>query len=394
MYEHEINSLLDTDMYKLTMAQAVFHQFPAATVRYRFKNRTEGVEFTKQMYLQIRDEINALTKLRLYESEKEYLKKEVTFLTDDFLDFLSQFRFNPAKYVKVTMNPELEIIVKGPWLQTILFEVPILAIVNATYFKLSQRESQMDNIIESGRALMDIEMNKLVREGEGFTFADFGTRRRFSHDWHDYVIKRLSKTPYLAGTSNVFFAKEYGLRPIGTMAHEWIQAGQAFTHPRDSQKFMLDRWVDEYQGQLGTALSDTMGFDYFLKDFNLRLAKLYDGIRLDSGDPHWQTEKFMEHLRILGIDPSTKTVVYSDGLNFDKALALYHDYHDKVRVAFGIGTFITNHFPTFDPLQIVMKMTHCNGLDVAKISDTPAKAMCESKVYTAYLNQIIQQELV
>ena len=389
----EIKSLLDTDLYKLTMMQVVYHHFSDSTARFVFKNRTQNTVFTPEMAQEIKHNIESLEYLFLTLHEKRYLETSVPFLSQDFINYLSRFHFN-MEYVTLQYTEdlqELHIEVNGPWVETILFEVPILAIVNSIYFKHQTKKEDTDQIYESALTYMDHEICKLLKTST--KFADFGTRRRFSAEWHRLILQKLKETPYLVGTSNVYLAKKLNLKPIGTMAHEFIQAGQAFVHPRDSQQYMLDIWAEEYQGNLGIALSDTLGFKYFLHDFNLKFMKLYDGVRLDSGDPEEQCRALLKHYQSHNIDPLTKTVVFSDGLDFDRAAHLQFLFGDCIKVAFGIGTFITNSIPGYSPLQIVMKMTHCNGLDVAKISDTPGKTMCKNPVYLKYLQHVIQSEL-
>lgn len=386
------------------MMQAVFHQFPQAQVRFRFKNRTSDLvkgpcEFTYEMVKEIMKEIKNLELLGLTVDEYNFLKRELPFLTPDFLDFLTNFKFD-SKYIHFSydeLNNELNLIIEGPWLQTILFEVPVLAIINEVFFKHYTKDFENTSLFNRLDKLNDDTGQYIIHKKEHphnhMKFTDFGTRRRFSRDWQQSVLENWNNIGALNGTSNLYFAMQLGLKPIGTMAHEWIQAGQAFTHPRDSQKFMLDKWVEEYQGDLGTALSDTMGFQYFLKDYNRRLIKLYDGVRLDSGDPVQQTHRLIEHYEAHGIDPRQKLVVFSDGLNIRKAIDLFMAFNEQINVAFGIGTSITNNCPKIGALQIVIKMTHCNGLDVAKISDTPAKTMCENDTYIKYLYDLIKKEL-
>lgn len=392
-----ITSLLDTDLYKLTMMQAVFHQFPNIDVEYTFQNRTKNTFFTLKMISEIWKEIEHLQELTLLPKERKYLENHVPFLTKDFLDFLELFRFNPKKYIWFIRNDRkssFDLKIRGPWLQTILFEVPVLAIINEVYFreKYSQYTSgELEYQSHSNLAL------KLVQNGE-FPFADFGTRRRYSKENQKNVIEYMInnnnlKYPKLIGTSNVYFAMLYNLKPIGTMAHEWIQAGQAITHPMESENYMLQKWVDEYQGNLGIALSDTLGFAFFLKDFNKKFANLYDGVRFDSGDPVQQAQDLYDHYQSLNIDPKTKTIVFSDGLTFEKAQVLYSQFKDQFKVSFGIGTNFTNDL-IGTPLQIVIKMTKCNGLHVAKISDTENKTMCTGLDYLKYLKNLIIQKVI
>lgn len=381
-----IKSLLDTDLYKFTMMQAVLHHFPGAEVEYRFRCRDENVDL-RPFADEIRQHVAELCRLRFSEEELAFLGS-LRFIKPDFVDFLRLFHLQ-ERYIHISNEGEnLEIVIHGPWLHTILFEVPVLAIVSETY----NRSMYPNPDYAEGNRRLD-EKIRLVRTHPGvelFRFSDFGTRRRFSRDWHRHVIERLrDELPqHLSGTSNVWLAKELGLLPIGTMAHEFLQAAQALG-PRlaDSQKFAFEVWAAEYRGDLGIALSDVVGVDAFLRDFDLYFCKLFDGMRHDSGDPFVWTEKVLAHYRRNRIDPRTKTLVYSDALTFPKALAIYDRFKGQARLAFGIGTNLTNDLG-HEPLNIVIKMTRCNGQPVAKLSDSPGKTMCEDETYLAYLRQV------
>jgi nicotinate phosphoribosyltransferase len=375
-----IESLLDNDLYKFTMMQAVYHQFPDATVEYEFKCRS-GEDLTSYAD-EIRKEINHLGHLVFASSEIEYLET-LPYIKKDFVEFLRYFGLSPKENVTVTVTVEdsLKIIVKGSWLNTILFEVPILAIVNEVYFRNKIKDP--DYIEASGKLIDKI----LIANREQFMFGEFGTHRRFSRKWQEKVTKNLKRNcSTFMGTSNVYLAMKYDIKPIGTQAHEWAMAGQALAPSlEESQSFMLQKWQDEYRGQLGIALTDTITTDAFLKDFDLYFAKLYDGVRQDSGDCHDFGYKMIEHYNKLNIDPKTKTIVFSDNLNFNKMLTLDSVFKHSINVMFGIGTNLTNDFTDVTPLSIVMKMQKCNGRFVAKISDEPEKAQCQSEEYLKLL---------
>ncbi len=386
-----IDTLLDTDLYKLTMMQAVLHQFPGAEVKYEFKCRTEGVDFTPVVDA-VREEIHHLCTLGFSEDELKYCAT-LPFFKRDFVHFLRIFRLQ-KRFVEVGCeNGELRIEIKGPWVHTILFEVPVLAIVNEAYFRhavpkadLSEARTRLANKIEVARSAK-------LSTGR-FVFADFGTRRRFSREWHDELVQTLAQElpGKFVGTSNVYLAQKHGLKPIGTMAHEWLMAAQALG-PRlaDSQKFALERWVKEYRGLLGLALSDVVGFAAFLRDFDLYFAKLFDGCRHDSGDPFVWGEKLIAHYRDLGIDAATKTAIFSDGLNMYTALDLATRFEGRIRTSFGIGTDLTND-TGIPALQIVIKMVACNGMPVAKLSDSSGKQMCKDENYLRCLANVFQRE--
>ena len=395
-----IASLLDTDLYKFTMMQVVLHQFPGAQVEYRFKCRNPGVNLAAHAD-DIRQEIRALCSLRFQDEELAYLRS-LRFIKSDFVDFLGLFKLN-EKYITVTPLPtgELEIVIEGPWLHTILFEIPVLAIVNEVYFRNTQPTPNLDE----GRRRLDTKIAELRVAGLGdLKIADYGTRRRFSRAWHEEVLRVLAaklgtvRSPgqagaapgQLAGTSNVLQAMRMGLLPLGTMAHEYLQASQALgPRLRDSQIFAFESWAREYRGDLGIALSDVYGMNAFLRDFDMYFCKLFDGARHDSGDPfHWG-ERMLEHYLRNRVNPRTKTLIFSDGLTVPRTIELYQQFRGRCQLAFGIGTNLTNDLG-YEPLQIVIKMVRCNGQPVAKLSDTPSKNMCDDEKYLAYLRQVFQ----
>lgn len=384
-----ISSLLDTDLYKFTMMQVVLHHFPGAQVAYRFKCRNEDVDLTPYID-EIRAEIAALCRLRFQEQELSYLRS-FRFIKSDFVDFLELFHLN-EKYISVMPSPanngEIEIEIKGPWLHTILFEVPVLAIVNEVYFRATQRAPDY----QAGRQRLNDKIALLTSNPllEGCKVADYGTRRRFSRSWHREVIQVLKDQmgTHFAGTSNVLFAMQHDLTPLGTMAHEYLQACQALgPRLRDSQIYGFEIWAREYRGDLGIALSDVYGMDAFLRDFDMYFCKLFDGARHDSGDPFEWGERLLQHYSNNRVDAKSKVLVFSDGLDFDKVVSLYLRFKDRAKIAFGVGTNLTNDLG-YIPLQVVMKMVRCNGQPVAKLSDTPAKNMCDDEAYVNYLRQV------
>jgi nicotinate phosphoribosyltransferase len=384
-----VSSLLDTDLYKFSMMQVVLHQYPAAHVEYRFKCRNPGVNLVPYID-EIREELHALCSLRFSEAELEYLRGW-RFIKSDFIDFLALFHLN-AKYVEITPSPlgngEIEICIRGPWLHTILFEVPLLAIVNEVYF----RNTHPDLDLTEGRRRLREKISQL-RDTPGYAecrIADYGTRRRFSREWHREVVIALHEGlgSQLTGTSNVWLARELGLRPLGTLAHEYLQAHQALgPRLRDSQVAALEAWAKEYRGDLGIALSDVYGLTAFLRDFDMYFCKLFDGTRHDSGDPFDWGERVLAHYQANRVDPRSKVLVFSDGLDVPKVMKLYEHFHGRCQLAFGVGTNLTNDVgPT--PINIVIKMVRCNGQPVAKLSDSPGKNMCEDDAYIAYLRKV------
>jgi len=340
---------------------------------------------------EIRDEIRSLCSLQFQDAELAWLRS-LRFIKSDFVDFLGLFRLN-EKYIQVNAlsNGEIDISIQGPWLHTILFEIPVLAIVNEVYFRNTHK---VPDFLE-GRRRLDQKIEALHAERlSDLKIADYGTRRRFSKAWHEELLRVLisklgtGSTGQLAGTSNALFAMKLGLTPLGTMAHEYLQACQALgPRLRDSQVFGFETWAREYRGDLGIALSDVYGIEPFLRDFDMYFCKLFDGARHDSGDPFTWGERMIAHYRNNRVDPLTKTLIFSDGLTVEKTIALYQQFRGRCQLAFGIGTNLTNDLG-YEPLQIVIKMTQCNGQPVAKLSDTPGKGMCDDENYLAYLRQV------
>ena len=385
-----IPSLLDTDLYKFTMMQVVQHQFAEAQVEYRFKCRNPGIDLTP-FVAEIEEEIRALCDLRFTQEELDYLRRW-RFFKSDFVDLLGLFQLQ-QRFISVSPREdsprEIDITIKGPWLHTILFEVPVLAIVSEVYYRNTVPRPDFD---EGRRRLAaKIERANTVDTQE-FRIADYGTRRRFSRAWQDEVLRTLRRDmpTHFVGTSNVRFAMEQGLTPLGTMAHEYLQACQAVgPRLRDSQSFAFNMWAREYRGDLGIALSDVVGINAFLRDFDLFFCKLFDGVRHDSGDPFEWGDRLIAHYQKMRIDPRTKTMVFSDSLNVPLAMRLYEYFKGRAQTSFGIGTNLTNDL-SYEPLQLVIKMTRCNGQPVAKISDEPSKTMDYDPSYVKYLREVFQ----
>lgn len=381
-----IESLLDTDLYKFTMMQCVLHQFPGASVEYRFRCRNEGIDLRPYMD-EVKAEVDHLCSLRFKEDELEYLRS-LRFIKDDFVEFLSLFQLK-RKYIDISeKDGQMAITIKGPWLHTILFEIPVLAIVNETYFR-----HVAPNIDKAeGRRRLDAKIRMIEAEPdrEMISISDFGTRRRFSREWQKEVIETLkARLPReFAGTSNVLYAKDLDLIPMGTMAHEYLQACQALgPRLRDSQTYAFEMWAKEYRGDLGIALTDVYGIEPFLKDFDMYFCKLFDGVRQDSGDPEKWGERMIEHYKANRCDPRTKTFIFSDSLTFERLIRLFRRFKGRVKLGFGVGTNLTNDLGP-EPLNIVIKMVRANGQPVAKISDTPGKSLCDDPSYLAYLKQV------
>lgn len=383
------------------MAQAVFHKHTNVETEFEFKwrnwDKMELYENGLNDFInELNDQLDMLCSMRFKESELIYLSS-IPFLKPDFIEYLRLFQLN-RKYIHAyENNGELFISIKGPLLSVIFFEVPVLAIVSELYTRRRKGASGFTTIKEGRKRLLDkIDyLNNHLHKDMEFKFADFGTRRRANFEVHEYIIKSLMEMcpDKFVGTSNVYFAMQYGLKPIGTMAHLWFQVHQQIG-PRlaDAQKVALQTWADEYRGELGIALSDTEGFDSFLHDFDRYFALLFDGCRHDSGNPVEWCEKLIRHYESLRIDPKTKTAVFSDGLKFEVAVDLFKRFHTKINVSFGIGTYLTNDCGFTAP-QIVIKNTRTNGRPTAKISDSPGKGMCEDPEFEAYFKKVIKEKI-
>ena len=382
--KHPVMSLLDSDAYKFSMMQFVLHQFPSTTAKFKFKCRNKDVELG-DLFHEIREELMFVQSLKFTYDELDYLRS-LRFLTDDYVDFLEDFRLK-GRYVNIDVEAnQLLIEIEGPWLQTILWEIPILKIVHEVYSKNKHKDIDLSY----ARGVLDTKA-KFINENN-LTVVDFGSRRAFSSRWHDAVVNSLALEGAIKGTSNVILAKKYNLTPIGTMAHEVFQACQGMdVKARESQKLALDTWSREFRGDLGIALTDTLGIDKFLIDFDPYFAKLFDGVRHDSGDPLVWADKMIAHYEKFNINPKSKSLVFSDGLDVAKALEIKEHVKGRAKTSFGIGTNLTNDVG-FPFLQIVIKMIECNGHPVAKISDDPVKTMCEDDKYINHLKDIIKDD--
>lgn len=405
-YPMMVKSLLDTDLYKFNMGQCIHDQFPDAMTTWSFKCRNRDVHFTPEMVDEIRQQVKAFCGLSFTDEELDYLETRYPWLKGGYINFL---RIWKPRYedIEITDKAEcgLSIEAKGSWLNTTMYEVPILAIVNETYFRM---QYDYDELLAGFKEKLAAKKNALI-EGrlKIGPFSEFGTRRRLSYEAQLLAIRELYGIngtgcgSVFVGTSNVYIAmlNEKWLdikdRAKGTIAHEFIMCvGQGYPmhNPAYSNHFAMKAWTGEYETQNGIALTDTVTTDVFLRDFGLTFATLFSGVRHDSGDPYEWGHKMLEHYKKLGIDPHTKTLLFSDSLNFEKASALYDHFKDQTNVAFGIGTYIAND--TYVPaLNIVMKVTRCNGTDVAKISDTPGKGMCKDQEYVDYLTRALDWRL-
>lgn len=389
-----IVSLLETDAYKFSMGQAIYHQFSDYKTTWSFKCRNEDVFFTAEMIEEIKHQIKLYCELRFNEEELSYLDS-IKWIKGSYIDFLRLWKPRFDDFIFGTDAPcGLTIETVGTWLNTSMYEIPVLAIVNEVYFRMAYN---YDELIESFKQKLEDKIQG-IKDGKYVlgSFSEFGLRRRLSGEAQDIAVRELKKLNVegnnFVGTSNVYLAKKYGITPVGTMAHEWIMCvgqGNHKHNPAFSNWYALDAWVKEYGVLNGTALTDAITTECFLKDFQLTFATLFSGVRHDSGDPYEWGEKIIKHYESLNINPKNKILLFSDSLDFERATALNKAFKDRINTAFGIGTYISNDTKV-KPLNIVMKTTICNGMDVAKISDVEGKGMCKNPEYVDYLNRCIK----
>lgn len=407
-------SQLMQDLYKFSMGQTIFHQFNSYITRWDFKLRNKDVTFTTDMVAEIIQQLRFFCEVRFDKEELDWLAETHPWIHRDYIDCFLRF-FKPVaseifvngvsldKWEDIPLSDfsqsGLSIHAEGPWLTTSMYEVPVLAIVNEVYFAYHFGGEGKMNFEFQERTEQHI--NDLI--SHKFTignFAEFGERRRYSAAMQDWAVGKLAyfkkegKLPYFVGTSNVYLAKKFGLKAVGTMAHEFcmcVGQGDRMYNPAYSNKLMLDAWYREYGTWNGIALTDTIGTDVFLRDFRKTYCRVFDGVRHDSGDPVAWGNKMLEHYRKYGIDPHTKTLLFSDSLDFERADMLYKTFTPYANVSFGIGTFLSN--PLDNPLNIVMKVTMCNGHDVAKLSDCDGKSLCKNDKYISDLRARIAERL-
>lgn len=366
-----IRSIIDNDLYKFTQQQAVIQLFPRHYVKYKFINRG-NTKFPDGFDVLLRQELKKMEHLSLLQNEALFLTLNCEFLTPTYIDFLRGYRYDSTEVGVTQHDGDLDITISGYWYKTILWEVPLMALISELYFKMTgedidDRSIREKNNHNKGKKFYQYSMK----------VADFGTRRRYSYDNQFEVVKDLQSVfdngnPFLIGTSNIHIAMKLGLKPIGTHAHEWVSAIAALMGYNYANKNMMDAWISVYQGDLGIALTDTFGLKSFLNDFDKKFAKLFDGVRHDSGDPFDFSNKIVAHYKSLGIDPMSKTIVFSDGLDVEKSIELHNYCKNKIKTSFGIGTNLTNSIGV-KPINMVIKIVSINGKDAIKLSDIKDK---------------------
>lgn len=369
-----IQSVLDNDLYKFTMQQAVHSLYPRAEARYEFINRG-GTLFPADFSEQLQQQVDQMASLRLHPDELRYLQETCYFLTPVYLDFLTHYRFDPAHVVIRQSNGHLKLHISGPWYKTILWEVPLLAMISELYFSITGAKT----LPREEARKRNVQKSEQLRDGD-IDFAEFGTRRRFSSKNQELVIKHILSVDgnTMIGTSNVYLAKKFGIKPIGTHAHEWFMFHAAEHGYKRANMAAIDAWSSVFRGHLGIALTDTYTTDLFLKSFDSVEARLFDGVRQDSGDPYTFVDKLVAHYHKLRINPLTKTIVFSDELDTKVALSIKEYCRGKINASFGIGTNLSNDIGP-RPLNIVIKLSQCRShadtvwIPMVKLSDTEGK---------------------
>ncbi len=379
-------SLLDTDAYKLHMQQAVFHHYYDVQVAAEFRCR--GDDLLGIYADAIREQVEAMQSLRLQDDEYQWLSG-LPFFKKDYLDWLRDFRYDPSQVTVSNEDGKLSIRLAGPWREVIMWEVPLLAVVSELVHRYRSPEATTQLALDAlEQKLAAFSALTADTDMSAFRLMDFGTRRRFSRDVQQAIVHRLQQEPWFVGTSNYDLARRLSLTPMGTQAHEWFQAHQQISPDlATSQRAALAAWLTEYPDQLGIALTDCITMDAFLRDFGPEFATRYQGLRHDSGDPVEWGEKAIAHYQKLGIDPLSKTLVFSDNLDLNKAFDLYRHFADRINLGFGIGTRLTCDIPQVKPLNIVIKLVECNGKPVAKLSDSPGKTICHDKAFVRALRK-------
>lgn len=380
MHDVRLNSILDNDFYKITMQNAVVKLFPSSIVKYEFINRGKH-QFPEGFDLALKEAVNKMAELKLTKEEKKFMARTCPYIDLPYLDFLEGYHYDPSEVKIRQEGSELSVTVEGLWYRTILWEVPLLALISELHYEMNHMERDSNEIV----------MNRTLEKADslarlGVNFAEFGTRRRHSYKVQNLVMEALthSKESTFIGSSNVHFAMKYGVKPIGTHAHEWFMFHAAEYGFKMANEMALEHWVDVYRGDLGVALSDTYTTDVFFQQFDKKFAKLFDGVRHDSGDPLEFADKTIAHYINNGINPLFKYIIFSDALNLEKVEEITNYCRGKIGVSFGIGTNLTNDVG-LKPMNIVMKLIGVQApnkewIATVKLSDEHGKYTGDPKM--------------
>ena len=347
-----IKTILDNDLYKFSMQCAIIQLFPRAKVRYTLIIRSQ-VDFPEGFAENLREQIDCMGNLKLGLEEKEFFSNRCKYMNPMYFDFLEGYRYHPSEIGIIQNGGELRLNIEGYWYRTVLWEVPVLALISELFFimtgeKIISKVDREQRVQEKAKAF----------NGHGVKISDFGTRRRYSYENQSDVIQELARImgSNFNGTSNVHFAHKFNLTPIGTHAHEWFMFHAAKYGFKMANKLALENWSDIYQGDLGIALSDTFTTDSFYRSFDKKFSKLFDGVRHDSSDPKVFTDKTVAHYKKMGINPLSKTIIFSDNLNTESAIEISKYCLQTINSACGIGTHLSNDVGV-KPLNMVIKMT-------------------------------------
>ena len=366
-----IRDFTDNDLYKFTTMNAIQKKFPKAEVIYKFINRSNTI-FPPGFAKVLRAEVDAMEGLCLSKDAEKFIRKKCYYFDPVFIDLIKGFRFNPKEVRIKQTGSDLDVEIEGLWYRTVLWEVPLMAIISELYFKFSNQQPHdfEAKAIKKAKKFASISAN----------ISEFGTRRRFSFEVQNRIIEILKKhlNTGLQGTSNLYLALKHDLTPIGTHPHEWFMYHGAHYGYRKANEIAMENWIEVYQGNLGIALTDTYTTDNFFKSFNTKYAKLYDGVRWDSGDPFVFTDKVLKHYASNRIDSKSKKIVYSDALDFEKVKNIKAYVDGRIQDSYGIGTYLTNDVGV-KPLNIVIKLIAAKinsskeYIPTVKLSDSKAK---------------------
>ena len=389
-----INSILENDLYKFSMSHYYQVHYPNAWGTFTFHDRN-NTEYSEEFVVALKEELNNLATLSLQPAEFEWAVKSIHYIPQCFWEWLCFFRFEPDKVeVWIDESHHLHIEVSDAMYKVTFYEIPILAIVSELYHRrigdgYQRRSELMDAMKEK------MEEKVAIAATHNLYFADFGMRRRFNALSEQVMIEYMKEhCPTFTGTSTVWFAMKYNLKPIGTMAHECFMFQAAVHTPKEANYEVMERWVEVYDGNLGTVLTDTYTVDAFLRNFSMKLAKLYDGVRHDSGDPMLFGDRIIQKYESYGIDPMSKTIVFSDGLDFQTAAQIKEYFAGRIKVTFGIGTNLTCDIAGVKPMNIVMKLKQCRInprqplYGCVKLSDVAGKAIGTAEDIANYKYQL------
>lgn len=384
---HQPILLEDLDFYKVTMTQVYDAELATTNMEMKFHNRTAGINLAK--YAPMLTKHLEMLCGRWFNTETLNRLRALPYMDAGYIDFLSLLRLSMAHMSITTDGEDIVVRSKGPARLTTWFETHVMAMLQELYFR--DVHAHLDMAEGEARLAYKIAKYHELSTKYQFTFSEFGTRRRACFAWQEHVVAALveafgTKSAHFIGTSNVYFATKYKTRMTGTMAHEYLMVGQNLPQVSlgNSQSHMLHLWQKVYHSQLGIALSDVVGTDAFIRDFDRQLALMYDGVRHDSGDPFVWAERHIKNYERLNVDPQSKVLLFSDGLNPDMVARILKEFHGKAKLSFGIGTDFTNDLGV-KALQLVMKAVRVNGGPVAKISDSAGKGMCEDPEFEKFL---------